>query len=173
MNEWVSDGALREIGRVVVWSAEVDVILGSILDDLVGSRRAKLLSAGQNFVWLKDAIRQVVKGAWDGGDETLFALLDEAARLHVQRDLVVHGLWLPTDIDAYLNDEDPTEYHTVRPRRWSENLRGEVISDERLRALADELSSVSVRLRKWQDDYLPYLDEHQSHTGWERPRPTS
>jgi len=173
MNEWVSESTLREIGRVVVWSAEVELVLGGILDDLVGSRRAKILSSGQNFSWLKDAIRRVVKVAWLDDNDTLFKLLDEAARLHVQRDLVVHGLWIPKNLDAYLADEDPTEYHTLRPRRWSEGLHGELVTDERLRLLADSLSSLSARLHKWRDDYLPQIDEDHTVPGWERPARSS
>ncbi|NTW38575.1 MAG: hypothetical protein HGA44_01610 [Cellulomonadaceae bacterium] len=170
MNEFVTDATLKEIGRVVVWSAEVDLVLAGVLDDLVGARRAKLLTAGQNFTWLVQAIKKVVNEAWDQPDRTLDGLLEDASRLHESRDLVVHGVWLPKDIHAYLADEDPTEYHAVRPRRWKETLIGKTLTDDELRALADELMQLSVTLRKWRDDYLPYNESRYARAEWRTGR---
>ncbi len=172
MNSFVSDKSLREIGRIVVASAELDATLASILNHLVASRRAAILVGGQPFSWLDQAIREVVAQVWSDDQSTLIGLLGRARALHSQRDLVVHGLWLPVDVEKYLADEDPAEYRTVRARRWSSTYKGEVLTDERLTALADELFLLEATLRKWRDEYLPYSEEHHARDGWKAAPPS-
>jgi hypothetical protein len=162
MNDFVADRSLQAIGRVVVWSADVDSRLAGILNDLVGSDRARLLTTGQPFSYLDQAIRAVVKHHWeDGQGDQLFGFLERAKELHSERDLIVHGLWLPKDVQSYLDyvsDVDPTEYYTVRPRRWRNHYHGQILTDDTINELADKLQNLSAVLRKWRDDYLPYIE---------------
>lgn len=171
-DEYLARPSLEAVGRVVVNAAGVELTLAGILGDLVRSDRAELLISGQPFSWLEQAIRAVIKHHWESGaGDQLIELLGRAKELQQQRDLVVHGFWLPADFDSYLDGEDPSEYFTVRSRRFRDGHSGKVITDGKLVELARALGDLDVTLREWRNKYLPLLEESSSIRRVKRPRP--
>lgn len=146
------------IGRITVGSAQLDQILSGIVSRLLDSKRAEIVIAGQPFSYLDQAARALGALLEPGLTSTLNELLVEARELHQERDLVVHGVWLPhkEDILRYIDDVDfeATRHIAARPRRWKDQLHGRIVTLDEIRQLASDIEGLSAKLQKFLDDYI-------------------
>jgi len=148
----LSEDVYCALGRVVVGAAYFDDLLAGVVIRLLDSDNAGIVIAGQSYSYLDQAARALGKKTLsvDLNDE-LVSLLDDVKPLHIKRDLVVHGIWLPhpDEVHKIWDDEPSISQHlTLRKRRWKTDLHGEFISLNEIMNLAAELEIMADRVKE-------------------------
>lgn len=150
----ISTRDYQAVGEIAIASASIDHGLESVMAEFLKGKSGEVIASGLPYSQIEQSLRALIKhDCLDDSSGTLVRILDEARDLHKKRDAVIHGIWIPVNIENYiLKSEPPDSHYVLKSKRWTPGLSGETYTSDDLESLAIELHSLSQRVAQFVRD---------------------